>query len=113
MLAGLRQTRMPAASMAAIFPAAVPCPPEIIAPAHAAPWRGRLTGNVPDHGLPDVCFHIRRRPLLGAAADLSDHGDDLCCGIILKQLQTIDELYADDWITTDTDTGGLPDSQLR
>src|SRR5687768_4515673 len=33
MLAGLRQTRMPAASMAAILPAAVPCPPEIIAPA--------------------------------------------------------------------------------
>ena len=76
-MAGDFATRIPAASSALILSAAVPLPPEMIAP--ACPMR-RPGGAVcpamkPTTGFFTCCLHVRRRSLFGVAADLADHDD--------------------------------------
>ncbi len=75
MSAGLSATSMPAALRAASFSAAVPLPPEMIAPA----WPMRLPGGAvrpamnAATGLVTCCFHVGGGFFFGRAADFAHH----------------------------------------
>ena len=75
--AGVGATLTPAASSAAIFSAAVPLPPEMIAPA----WPMRLPGGAVAPAMKAAtgffmfALMYSARALFGAAADLADHDD--------------------------------------
>ena len=78
----------PALVRAAILSAAVPLPPEMMAPA----WPMRLPGGAvwpamkPTTGLRHVALNEGRGLLFGRAADLADHHDRLGLGVGLEQL---------------------------
>jgi hypothetical protein len=86
MSAGLLTTWTPAAVSAAIFSAAVPLPPAIIAP--ACPIR-RPGGRV----------------FLGRTPDLADHDDRIGFVVCLKQLERVDIHGADQRVAADADAG--------
>ena len=77
MSAGLFTTFTPAAVSAAIFSAAVPLPPAMMAPA----WPIRRPGGAvcpamkPTTGFLNWLLDPRRRLFLGGAADLANHDD--------------------------------------
>ena len=110
MSAGDFTTWMPAASIAFIFSAAVPLPPEMIAPgvAHAPARRRRLAGDEADDRLLHVRLHERGRLLLGAAADLADHHDRLGARVVVEQLERVGVVGADDRVAADADAGDWP-----
>ena len=87
MSAGLLTTRTPAAVSAAIFSAAVPLPPAMIAPA----WPMRRPGGAVwpqmklTTGLVTCCLDEGRRFFFSRAADLANHHDRLGLGIGLEQ----------------------------
>ena len=99
----------PAFSKAANLPAAVPCPPEAMAPA----WPMRLPSGAlapamkPTTGLVTCCGNELGRFFLGASADFTDHDDAQGLRIVLEQLQAIDEVHALHGIAADADTGRL------
>ena len=93
MSAGLFTTVTPAAVSAAIFSAAVPLPPEMMAP--ACPMR-RPGGAVcpamnPDDRLLERLLDELRGLFFCGSADFADHHDCIGFGIVLKQLQHVDE----------------------
>ena len=92
MSAGLFTTVTPAAVSAAIFSAAVPLPPAMIAPgvAHPASGRRRLAGDEADDRLLEVRLDPGGRLFFGAAADLANHDDRFGFGIVGEQLQRVD-----------------------
>ena len=97
MSAGLFTTLTPAAVSAAIFSAAVPLPPAMIAP--ACPIR-RPGGAVCPAMNPTTGFLKRLLDELSGlflrrSADLADHHDRVGFRIVLKQLQHVDERRAD------------------
>src|SRR5580704_2834701 len=79
--AGDGETRMPAASMAAVLDSASPFPPAMMAPAWPMRGRGGATGDEPDHGLGPAALGLINEKLggilLGGAPDLADHDDGL------------------------------------
>src|SRR3954451_8144702 len=99
---------MPAASIALIFSAAEPDPPEMIAPAwpirrpggavcpamNAATGLGTFfapySGPPPPRGFVDFLAPFSAPPPLAGPADLADQQDRLRLRIGLEQLQTID-----------------------
>ena len=89
MSAGLSATSMPAASRAAIFSAAVPLPPEMIAPA----WPMRLPGGAvrpamnAATGLVTCCFDVGGGFFFGGAADFAHHQDRFGLRVGFEQLQ--------------------------
>ena len=87
MSAGLFTTVTPAAVSASIFSAAVPLPPEMIAPAWPMrrPGRRRLAGDEADDRLLEVRLDPGRGFLLGVAADLADHHDALGLRVVGEQ----------------------------
>ena len=86
MSAGLSATSMPASCSAAIFSAAVPLPPEIIAPACPMRFPGGAgsTGNERRHRLGDVLLDVRRRLFFSRAANLAHHQNRLRVGVGLN-----------------------------
>ena len=60
-----------------------------------------------------MSLHKVRGLFLGVAADFSDHDYGFGLGIAVEQVQRIDEIGADDGVTTDADGGGLSDAALR
>ena len=94
MSAGLSATSMPAASRAAIFSAAVPLPPEMIAPA----WPMRLPGGAvrpamkAATGLVTCCLDEGGGFFFGGAADFADHQDGVGVGVVFEQLEQVDEV---------------------
>ncbi len=113
MSAGLSATSMPAASRAAIFSAAVPLPPEMIAPA----WPMRLPGGAvrpamkAATGLVTCCFDVGGGLFLGRAADLAHHQDRLGRRIGLEHLEQVDERRADDRIAAQADARRLAQAE--
>ena len=94
MAAGDFATRIPPLPRALIFSAAVPLPPEMIAP--ACPMR-RPGGAVwPAINADDRLLHVRLHELggrlFGIAADLADHDDRFGLGIAVEQIERIDEV---------------------
>ena len=86
MSAGLSATSMPASSRAATFSAAVPLPPEMMAPA----WPMRLPGGAvrpamnAATGFVTFCLHERGGLFFGRAADFAHHEDRFGFGIVLE-----------------------------
>ena len=85
---------MPAASRAETLDAAVPEPPEMIAPA----WPIRLPSGAERPAMnaafgtsAQVLGRPRRRLLLGGAADLADHDDRVRLGVRREQLEHVQE----------------------
>ena len=115
MSAGLFTTVTPAASSAAIFSAAVPLPPEMIAPA----WPMRRPGGAvwpamkPTTGFLKCALIHRRGVLFGAAADLADHDHRLGLRVGREQLQRVDEGGADERVAADADARRLAEAELR
>ena len=112
---GRSTTRTPAASRAAIFSAAVPEPPEMMAPA----WPMRLPGGAvwpgdeADDRLGDVLLDEERGLLFVGAADLADHDDGFGRGVGLEEPEHVDERRADHRVAADADRGALPDAGPR
>ena len=106
---------MPAASKAAIFSAAVPLPPEMIAPA----WPMRLPlGAVRPAmkaaiGLVTCFLDEGGRFFFGGAADFAHHQDGFGRRIGLVHLQEVDERRADDRVAAEADAGRLAEAEVR
>ena len=113
MSAGLLTTWTPASASAAIFSAAVPLPPAMIAPgvAHPASRRRGLAGDEADDRLLEVRLDPGGRVLLGVAADLADHHDRLGRRVAGEQRQRVDEARADQRIAADADAGRLAEAE--
>src|SRR5882672_6301622 len=101
--AGLRVTLIPHSSMTASFSAAVPLPPEMIAPA----WPMRLPGGALTPAMkPTIRFLVR-------AADLADHHHRFRRRIGVEELEHIEMFESVDRIAADANCGRLAQSQLR
>ena len=106
---------MPAASNAAIFSAAVPAEPEMIAP--ACPMR-RPGGAVCPAMKPTtgffMCFLTNVRGfLLVRAADLAHHRHGLRVRIGLERREAVDEVRAVDRVAADADARRLAEPGAR
>ncbi len=94
--------------------AAVPLPPEMIAPA----WPMRLPGGAVWPAMNAAtgfvtCFvDVLGRLLLRVAADLADHQDRLGLRVVLEQLQHVDVVRADDRVAADADAGRLAEAEV-
>ena len=106
---------MPAASRAATFSAAVPLPPEMIAPA----WPMRLPGGAvrpamkAATGLVTCSLMYSAAFFLGGAADLADHQDRLpSAGSPWNSRSSVDERGADDRVAAQPDAGRLAQAQV-
>ena len=114
MSAGVGQTVMPAASMAAILSAALPLPPgdDGSGVAHAAAGGRGLAGDETDHRLLHVLLDIGGGSLFGVAADFADHDDGVRVGIFVEERDGVGEGGADDGVAADADAGGLADAEV-
>src|SRR5688500_12162418 len=95
---------MPAAERAAIFSAAVPLPPLMMAPA----WR-RRSSDERHAGLGDIRLDEVRCVFFRAPADLADHDDHLGLRIDLERRQAVDEVRARQRIAADAHGRRLAD----
>ncbi|MNI50859.1 hypothetical protein D3C73_1055490 [compost metagenome] len=59
---------------------------------HTFARRSRNAADKSDHRLRHVLFNPERCLFFGRSADFPDHDDRLRAGILIKQLQNIDEL---------------------
>ena len=115
MSAGVGQTMMPAAVMAAILSSALPLPPEMMAPA----WPMRRPGGAvcpamkPITGFFTCSFIYAAASLFGVAADFADHDDGVGVGVFVEELDGVGVGGADDGVAADADAGGLADFQVR
>src|SRR6201987_212355 len=119
-LAGDGDTVSPADSMAAVFEAASPLPPEMIAPA----WPMRRPGGAvrparnPTVGFPRPCLASRARKAAasrsaqppGRATELAEHDDASGRRIRQEHLQRVDELGALHRIPADADSRRLAET---
>ena len=103
----------PAAFIASIFSAAVPLPPEMMAPA----WPMRRPGGAvrpamkPTTGFLQFALIHAAAVLLGVAADLADHQHGVGLRVGRELLQHVDEVGAVDRIAADADAGGLAEAR--
>jgi hypothetical protein len=115
MPAGDSTTWIPDERSAAIFSAAVPLPPAMIAPA----WPMRRPGGAvcpamnATIGLVTCARAKAGRFFLGGPADLADHDDGLRVRVVLEEPEHVDEVRADDRISADPDARGLSDAAPR
>ena len=77
--------------------------------------RRRLTPC--DEGGDGLVRHVLLDPLcrvlLGRAADLTDDEDGVGVGVVLKELERVDEVCALDGVAADADGGRLADARVR
>jgi len=101
--------------MAAIFSAAVPLPPEMIAPA----WPMRRPGGAvcpainPTTGFFMCVRNKLRGSLFCVAADFSDHDHGLSLRVAVEQIERVDKVRGQLSISANADRRRLPDSALR
>ena len=69
--------------------------------AHRLALGGGEAGDVADDRLGDVVLDVRRRALLGVAADLADHDDRVGLGVGLERREAVDVRGADDGVAAD------------
>ena len=75
--------------------------------AHLLAGRRGEAGDVGDDRLGDLGGDELGRPLLGVAADLADHHDQLGLGVGLVHGEDVDEVGADDRVAADADDRGV------
>ena len=111
---GVRPTRTPRASSASCLAAAVPAVPETIAPgvAHRLAGRRGEARDVGDDRLGDVLGDVLGGLLLGRAADLAGHHDQLGLGVGLEQRDDVDEARARDRVAADADDARVAEAAL-
>src|SRR5215510_8350905 len=80
---------------------------------HSSARRGRLSADEADDRLLHVRFDIGRSFLFSCSADFTDHYNAMRIPILVEKTDRIDEVRADDWIATNTDTCGLANLSLR
>ena len=109
--AGLAPREYRTACMASIFSAAVPLPPEMMAPACPIrrPGGAVLPGDKTDHRFLHVLLDIFGGFFFRGPADLAHHDHGMGIRIRVEQRERIDEVRADDRIAADSDAGGLTD----
>src|ERR1700733_10319896 len=114
--AGESVTDIPALFIASFLSAAVPVPPEMMAPA----WPMRRPGGAVAPAMkPTIGFFTLLRfkksgaSSFGRAADFADHDDRLGGGIAQEHLQAIDEIGTVDRIAADADAGRLAEPRRR
>ena len=74
--------------------------------AHRLALGGGEARDVADDRLGDVVLDVRRRALLGVAADLADHHDRVGLGVGLERRERVDVRGADDRVAADADGRG-------
>ena len=110
MCEGVSATAMPASSMASTLAAAVPLPPDTMAPA----WPIRLPGgggharNECGHRFVDVLLDVGGGFFFGCASDFADHDDGFGLGILVEELDAVQMVGSVDWIAPDSDASRLP-----
>src|SRR3954468_19031184 len=77
---------------------------------HPPPLRRGLAGNEAYDRLRDPLADEGGRPLLVGAADLADHDNGVGIRIVLKGVETRDEIGANDRVSTDANAGALADT---
>ena len=105
----------PPSRSAFIFSAAVPLPPEMIAPgvAHAAPGRRGLPGDEGDDRLGHVLPGRRRRPLpRPCRRSRRSSRSPRSARSSWNSSQHVDEVGADDRVAADADAGRLADAEV-
>ena len=80
--------------------------------AHRLAGRGGEAGDVGDDGLGHVLGDELRRLLLGRAADLAGHDDQLGLVVGLEELEDVDERGARDRVAADADDPGVAEAAL-
>src|SRR5947209_20606247 len=80
--------------------------------AHAAARRSGLAGDEADHGLLYMRFDEFRSAFFGIAADFADHHDGVRIGIVVEEADRLQERCDDDGIASDSDAGGLADTEM-
>src|SRR5690606_5530020 len=80
--------------------------------AHALALRRAGAGDEADHRLGHVFGDELGRFFLGAAADLADHDDAFGLGVVLEQLQAVDEVQAVDRVAADADDRRLAQARV-
>ena len=80
--------------------------------AHAAAGRRGLAGDEADDRLLHVLLDVGGGRLFGVAADFADHDDGVGVGVVVEELEGVDEGGADDGVAADADAGGLADAEL-
>src|SRR3954447_9585580 len=80
--------------------------------AHRLAGRGREAGDVGDDGFEDVLGDVLGGLLLGRAADLAAHHDQLGLGVVLEQGDDVDEARAGDRVAADADDARVAEAAL-
>src|SRR5580704_413909 len=80
---------------------------------HAAPGRRGLPGDEADHRLLYIFLDVFGSHFLSIAANFADHYDRVGIAIFVEQLDRIQKAGANNRIAANSDTGGLPDAQMR
>src|SRR5262249_918019 len=78
---------------------------------HPPPWRRSLPRDEGNHRLLEIRFDPRGGVLFGRPADFPDHDDGVGVWILREQFQRIDVRGSDERIATDTDAGGLSETE--
>src|SRR3954447_3094204 len=81
--------------------------------AHGLPGRRGGACDVPDHGLGDMLADVLGGLLLGRAADLAAHDDQLGLVVGLEELDDVDERAARHRVATDPDDRRVAEAALR
>ena len=111
---GVWPTRTPRASSASCFAFAVPgrAGDDRARVAHRLAGRRREAGDVGDHRLGDVLGDVLGGLLLGRAADLARHHDQLGLRVGLERGDHVDEARARDRVAADADDARVAEAAL-
>src|SRR5664279_1109228 len=80
--------------------------------AHAASGRRSLSGDKTHDRLLHVRLDKLRSDLFRVATDLADHDYGFGLGIAVEQIERVDKIRADNWVSADADRCRLPNSTL-
>src|SRR4051794_32726691 len=80
--------------------------------AHASSGRRRASGDESDDRLLHMFLDVLRSSLFRIAADFPDHDDGVRIRILIEEAKGVNEVSADDRISTDPDAGRLADAEL-
>src|SRR5258708_2326512 len=81
--------------------------------AHAAARRRGLSGDETDNRFLYAGFDEFGGDFFRVPADFADHDDGMRVGIVVEQVNRVEERGADDGIAADADAGGLADAETR